>query len=316
MRKSLKWPIIVGTVAAFLLAACGGPPTETAPNFKVAFIADQGLGPDAIAVLELIRDEGADMVLHQGDFDYLGNPDAWDSQISGILGPSFPYFASIGNNDYPWEGTDGYQQKLLDRLSRIPDANCAGEYGVNAACAYQGLFFILSGVGEFGSGHATFIKEQLASDNSIWSICSWHANQKAMQVGLKGDEVGWEVYEECRKGGAIIATGHEHSYSRTKTLISTEFQTTDPEWPDPGLVHAGRGSTFVFVSGLGGDSIRAQQRCSRIPPYGCNEEWASIYDKNFGALFIEFNIDGDPRKAAGYFKNIDGEVVDSFTIIH
>jgi len=29
-------------------------------------------------VLGLIGSEGADMVLHQGDFDYQDDPDAWD----------------------------------------------------------------------------------------------------------------------------------------------------------------------------------------------------------------------------------------------
>ena len=81
------------------------------------------------------------------------------------------------------------------------------------------------------------------------------------------------------------------------------------------------GSTFVFVSGLGGRSIRGQERClpAATPPYGCNGEWASIYTSDqsatFGALFVEFNVDGDAKKARGYFKNIDGLIVDSFTII-
>jgi hypothetical protein len=33
-----------------------------------------------------------------------------------------------------------------------------------------------------------------------------------------------------------------------------------------------------------------------------------------GALFIEFHVDGDPWKAVGYFKNIAGAVVDTFTV--
>ena len=36
---------------------------------------------------------------------------------------------------------------------------------------------------------------------------------------------------------------------------------------------------------------------------------------NHGALFIDFHVDDDPRKARGYFKNIRGQVVDSFTVI-
>lgn len=290
---------------------------RTPPNFKVAFIGDQGLEANPEAVLQLISGEAADMVLHQGDFDYADNPDAWDAQINAILGPSFPYFATVGNHDVSaWAG---YQQKLLTRLAQIPGATCLGDYGVAAACTYQGLFFILSGVGTRGSDHATYIRDQLANDQSVWRICSWHKNQNAMQVGGKGNEVGWGPYEECRKGGAIIATAHEHSYERTKTLISTEFQTVDPLWPDPDLLRVGNGSTFVFVSGVGGRDVRDQERClPATPPYGCNGEWASIYTSTQGAkrgaLFIEFNVDGDPAKARGYFKNIDGVIVDSFAI--
>ena len=33
-----------------------------------------------------------------------------------------------------------------------------------------------------------------------------------------------------------------------------------------------------------------------------------------GALFIVFNVDGDPYKAYGYFKNVNGQVIDDFTI--
>ncbi|MCB0214740.1 MAG: metallophosphoesterase, partial [Anaerolineae bacterium] len=95
-------------------------PAYPPPDFTVAFIGDQGLGSDAQAVLDLIQSEGAAMVLHQGDFDYVNNPDAWDQQITDKLGASFPYFASVGNHDVgQWAG---YQQKLQARLDGIPEA--------------------------------------------------------------------------------------------------------------------------------------------------------------------------------------------------
>ena len=297
-------------------------PAETPPNFKVAFIGDQGLGSNAQAVLQLIQAEGADMVLHQGDLGYNESdpqtPTNWDNQIDAILGPNYPYFVSIGNHDVGQWST--YQQKLQERLDRIVGATCTGDLGVKAACHYQGLFFILSGAGTMDSGHAAYIRDQLAQDDSVWSICSWHKNQNAMQVGSKSDEVGWGPYEECRKDGAIIATGHEHSYERTKTLSNTQTQTVDPFWQDPDILRVGDNSTFVFVSGLGGKSIRNQDRClPTTSPFGCDGEWAHIYTSdqgaNYGALFIEFNVDGDPTKASGYFKNIDGVIVDSFIIL-
>jgi len=302
-----------------LVSPTPGSP-HTPPNFKVAFIGDQALREGAGKVLKLIRDEGAHMVLHQGDFDYAADPDAWEALIGDILGESFPYFASVGNHDViAWERPKGYRQKLLDRVSRIPQALCTGDYGVNGACTYQGLFFILSGAGTLGGGHAAFIKDQLALTDSTWSICSWHRVQSAMQIGGSSDQAGWDPYEECRKEGAIIATAHTHNYARTKTLTNIETQAVNPLWPEADLLGVYEGSTFVFVSGLGGKSIANQTRCfPATPPYGCKGEWARIYASQqqaaFGALFIQFHVDGDPYKARGYFKDINGNVIDTFTI--
>jgi len=36
--------------------------------------------------------------------------------------------------------------------------------------------------------------------------------------------------------------------------------------------------------------------------------WASTYSSDFGALFIEFYVDGDPKKARGYFKTTGGTI--------
>ena len=286
-------------------------------NFTVAFIGDQGPTSDALAVLVLIQSEGADMVLHQGDLDYEHDPSAWDQRINDVLGPDFPYFASIGNHDTgAWSE---YQQKLADRLARIPAATCTGDLGVKSSCSYQGLFFILSGVGTKGVDHEAYIRNELAQTTAIWRICSWHKNQRKMQIGGKDDGTGWGVYEACRESGAIIATAHEHSYSRTKTLISMQSQSIDPEWPHPQQVRVAPGASFVFVSGLGGISVRDQERClPSTPPYGCSGEWASIYASQqgatHGALFCAFDVSAQADKARCYFKDIGGVVADEFTI--
>jgi hypothetical protein len=34
----------------------------------------------------------------------------------------------------------------------------------------------------------------------------------------------------------------------------------------------------------------------------------------YGALFIRFHVDGDPKKARAYFKDINGRLADEFTI--
>ena len=288
--------------------------TTPPENFKVAFIGDQSLSSNAKAVLRLIKDENTDMVLHQGDFDYYDDPDRWDKQINEILGADFPYFASIGNHDI--RAWDGYQKKLQTRLEKIKGANCIGELGVKTSCMYKGLHFLLLGVGTKGKNYGPYISKNLEESPALWKLCTWHKNQTKMQTGGKGNEVGWEAYELCREGGAIIATGHEHSYSRTKTLSAMETQTIDSSCVDnvataDADVCVKKGSTFVFVSGISGHSVRRQKRGG--------EHWAKIYTKDqkakHGALFIEFNVDGQVNKARGYFKNIEGEVIDQFDIM-
>src|SRR3974390_2603474 len=102
MKKILS---LLAWAGIFLLLAWSLAPreilaeTSTPPNLKVAFIGDQGLGEEPKAVLTMIKAEGADLVIHSGDFDYADDPAAWDGQINGVLGPNFPYIGSIGNHD-------------------------------------------------------------------------------------------------------------------------------------------------------------------------------------------------------------------------
>ena len=328
------------------------PPTggsSTEPNLKVAFIADSNIGTNAKAVLQLIKEDnyllnskgtaGTDMVIHAGDMGYGDESNAraqeWENQLNSVLGNIYPYFYTKGNHDVT--GWSTYKQNLQARIDRINAQNsgaiqCTGALGEKSSCKYKGLFFLLTSPGEGFSGDgdiAPYIKSELANEGSTWSVCSWHKNQREMQIGGKSSETGWGVYEECRKGGAVIDTAHEHSYERTKTLIDTDAQTVDPQWPDPNNVRVNEddtsttsvdeGATFVFVSGIGGSSIRNQQRCLPTTyPYGCNGEWAKIYatdqGANYGALFIVFNVDGNPNKAKGYLKNINGQIVEEFVI--
>lgn len=302
---------------------------ETPANFKIAFIADQGTrskagavlqlitafftgnpgtGNKARAVLQLIKDEGANAVIHSGDFDYTDDPAGWDNTINSILGPDFPYFASIGNHDTKkWDGAQGYQHYLEARCNRLGVA-WKGDLGVQSSLKYKGIFIVFTAPGIRGIGHDKFIRDQLENDNSIWSICSWHRNMKKMQAGGNSDETGWGVYEEARKGGAIIATGHEHSYSRTYLLSDMQNQTIVSK---SDILVLTKGNSFAFVSGLGGKSVRSQKRNG--------DYFASIYTSDQkaspGVLFGEFNYNGVANLAHFYFKDIRGRVPDEFWVI-
>jgi hypothetical protein len=323
--SSFRPSLVVATlVTACLFAAPNAGASDTVPariappaNLKVAFIGDSGAGEDFARVLRLIRSEKADLVMHQGDFDYDGSPSTFETAINRVLGANFPYFVSVGNHDEgDWKKYAGIFKARYKRVDARPSTEDWSSQMYSLS--YKGLSMVF--IGENGDGaFPAFITNTFARDPHIWKICSWHENQTAMQVGTKEDEMGWGVYEACREAGAIVATAHEHSYHRTKTLTSMANQTVDPSCSDPANVCVSPGRTFVFVSGLGGHSIRNQARCLPTTyPYGCKKEWAKIYTSDqgatYGALFIVFNVDGDPHLARGYFKNIKGEVVDEFTI--
>ncbi|MGH7494262.1 MAG: metallophosphoesterase [bacterium] len=289
---------------------------QTPVNFKIAFMGDQGLRENARAVLNLIKKEGANAVVHLGDFDYEDDPAAWDAQINSILGSNFLYFACAGNHDaHSYYGSGGYQEFMIARMKRL-GIRWDGDLGVKSSFVSNGIFFVLTAPDVFGSGHANYIKEQLAKNNSIWRISGWHKNMTAMQAGGKSNETGWGVYEESRKGSAIIATAHEHSYSRTHLLSSCKNQTvastsdTLALSADDPVTSQDEGRTFVFVSGLGGKSIRDQEQSGKW--------WASIYTEtqraNSGALFGVFNFEGKQGLARFYFKDIEGNVPDEFYV--
>jgi hypothetical protein len=292
---------------------------ETPPEFKIAFLGDQGLGGDAEAVLRLVRDEGAEAVLHLGDFDYANDPAAWEAQIDSVLGREFPYFACVGNHDaLRFFGPGGYQERLAARMRRL-GIPWEGLLGVRSSFRYQGILVVTTAPGVFGRGdllYARYIRRALAADDSLWSISAWHENMRAMQVGGKGNATGWGVYEASRRGGAIVATAHEHSYARTHLLADVSEQvvasTSDrlALAADDPATREDEGRSFVFVSGLGGESVRDQERDG---PW-----WASVYTSDQGArpgaLFGVFHHRGDPRLARFYFKDIEGNVPDEFLV--
>jgi hypothetical protein len=325
-----------GTATGGAASGGTGNATSTDPNLLVAFIGDQGNGSSADAVLNLIKNEGAAATVHNGDFDYNSNPTAFENRVNNILGTNYPYFAVIGNHDAPaWNGTNGYGAKIAARIARVPEMQCTGNAGVKANCYFRGLHLVQSCVGtnEYTSVSCTkdsaeqvsFIRDSLATDNSIWSVCSWHKNQNDMQVGTKGNEAGWNAYKECMNAGAIVSTGHEHSYSRTLTL--TNVGNSGASHGAVGaynLMELGTGKTFVFVSGLGGNSVRAFDDASHDDDtwwssYYTSDEWkmngvVQSGTGTHGALFIRFNVNGDPKQATAYFKDINGRLVDTFAI--
>lgn len=304
------------------------PVTAPQPGTKLAFLGDQNANKNSRAVLDLVRAEGTHALVILGDFDYRWNPEEWDKMLVDHLGQGFPVFVVAGNHDvqrhirspYISIKWPEYKKKIERRLHATPDVHCRGEFGEQYTCDFRGVRLILVSPGLLGYDEhepGKYIEEELKS-NHLFSICGWHYNQSKLQTGDKRDQAGWDVYEECRKGGGIVATAHEHSYARTHLLSAFEPGIKVAATGDPLVLRPGE--TFVFHSGLGGHSVRHQRRHD---PW-----WAAVWNKDvpqvsvsdnpnrrYGALFCTFNVDGQENRAECYFKDIQEQVPDRFTII-
>lgn len=289
---------------------------QTPVNYKVAFFGDQGLGANALAVLNMIDQEGADMIMHDGDLDYTDDPQAWEDQVAQVFPADFPYFVVFGDKELNnLTGPGGYQERCETRMNTI-GVSWDGSLGIKSSYTYNGIFFVTTAPGVSGSNHSSYIRDQLAADNSIWRISVWHKNMTDMSPGLIGSPIGWEVYEESRKAGVMIITGDDHLYGRSHLMSSMENQTVSSTSDtlvltkdNPGTPED-EGRNFVAVSGLGGRGINEQRN------FG--SQWANVYSRlngaRPGALFGVFNYDGQPDLARFYFKDIDGNIADNFYV--
>ena len=292
-------------------------------NLKVAFVGDTADGTNWKAVLDLIKNEGASAIVTLGDMTYDADPNGWWTATESKVSTSFPVFLARGNHDdSSWSG---FLSKANSHLGGATRTNLTSRNDAYKT-VYRGLTLITIHKGDTAANINTLV----GSDNHIWRVCTWHQNQNKMQVGGKGDEMGWAVYEACRQQGAIILTGHEHSYERTKTMTNITNQTRDSTCSSGSSVCVGLNRTTVSVVGTGGTGLRGQTRCTPtsstkpFPSLNTSDPscpiWASIYTTNqgahFGALFITFNAGGVARKATAYFKDINNNVIDTYTITH
>lgn len=173
------------------------------------------------------------------------------------------------------------------------------------------MLFTLNGMGLAFTGHEEYNEEIFAANPSIvWKMCSWHNNNREYQVGGKLTSVDVELYDMCRRFGAIVATGHEHSYARTHLMSSyadNDFVSTNNTLNlEPGL-------NFAFCHGLGGRSIR--EYTGNLPN---NPWWAATAAQDdgveHGPLICTLNINGDIRRGECKFIDLNGRQWDSFSI--
>lgn len=291
---------------------------------KVAFVGDT-IRPKAQKVFKLIAGESADVVVHLGDFDYNHSPKLFETMLGSLGG--VPMIAVIGNHEYDvmkedkktWDrdASEKLKDKYVDVVkAHLPgDASCEGSPGLKHACAFRGVFIVLVAPGILGSqkDDAAWIKEKLKASKARWKVCAWHKPSTHIQAGTNGDGVGWDVYDACLEAGAIVATAHEHGYSRTFGLDQFEpnIRAVSTNASDP--IELSPNKTFTFVSAAGGRPFRKSGG-------NASKDWqAKVYMKEqnsegAGAVFCEFGFKAADQ-ADCYFKDVEKGEIDRWTLV-
>jgi len=273
--------------------------------FRVGYIGDIGESAAAVANLRMIAAERADLLVFEGDFTYVDRPDNFFRDLDATIGTQQRALFVIGNHDVArWTacaactGTapgvaanSGFTARINAHMARSGIASsCTGAVAENQVCQVNGgtMTFALSGVGTRGTGHAAYIDTVMSQSRAPWKICNWHKNQRIMQLNTKSDETGWAVYASCLAAGAMVATGHEHSYCRSVTMTNFQQGTLlDPTRANPQAVEFAAGRSIVFVSGLGGQSIRAWDNTLAANRWWTNNR-ATQNGASNGALFCDY----------------------------
>jgi len=317
-------------------------------NLKVLFLGDGDTNKSsAFNVFAHASQWKPDFVVYNADFDYrdcnkpgvIGYPEEWMRNFESYFGDT-PLFATIGNHDSMlWFERNNcglgkaWETVFKERYDRLRQTEfCSGgNIGIDNACYYKGFYMLEAGIGEISgqddSEQLKFISDALsAHPNAPWKLCSWHKNQRLLQLCTKSDSIGYKAYEECRKYGAIINNAHEHSYSRTHTM--RELSSSSRLIPDnkENDVTLDLGKTFVFVQGLAGASVRNE--CNGL---GDLDYWAAWAAGNghqnaqtnggrdpkgttYGSLFCTFKPNGIADRADCFFEDITGTKFDEFSI--
>jgi hypothetical protein len=347
-KKGLTaWAISLAALSATDILAAGARRLDAPPaNLKVAFTGDTDSSPEGEAVMQLVKKQGAQALVVAGDLNYeKSNAKAWEAQINKNLGEDFPVIAARGNHDKPWTSAGHYLDRLTNRWNKLQEAGVltwSGQPGMKSTVNFKGISFV-SVAPSNGVSHADsaqYIQDAAQTDGVMWRVSTWHENMPAFRgnasCGSGGDLVGWEVFEASRAVGAIIVNGHNHNYSRSKALKCTggacsvekmatcgengQVPIVDDSTPDPvGQVNLRPGATYVMLVGMGGHD---EGRISNTGPWwakqggsSCQAKGAPCTVASSGATICTFNPGGkDPRKALCEYIDIDGRIIDSYTL--
>lgn len=279
---------------------------------KIGFVGDTGARSNAKDTLDMFKDLGVDLVVHLGDLDYEDDPNKMEDLLDDTLGPNFPVLYIIGNHDINnWTEYIALNKKRIEKTSAA-DIYCEGNQGVSGYCIYKGVFIEMIGYGTLcdSSQHLETARRNLQSTpQADWRVCAWHKVHSSFQLGSESTEVSLKMYNTCIEEGAIVMTGHNHSYGRTKPIRDAETKSVSSSYS------LRKGKTLIFLNGVGGRALY-----SGNDEYYKNPWWDITYTATsnpraeHGGVVCTFksNGDGNCKYIAGDSRHVLDDV--SFSI--
>lgn len=333
-------------IATFLLNVAWAE-VNSVEEIKVALIGDTEAGVNFGAVLKMIEEENANVVMINGDLGYKSKPEQWKNRVISSINPDLlPVIGTLGNHDVEKNNARVYISIFNDfktKTNRLKE-RCTGQTNlsqgsditaVDEVCTFGNVSIIGNAIGQVFS--TSYLEQRLESKlksipETHWKLVGYHFTLSKMTPTGKKDEATYKFFDLIRQYGAIGAQAHTHSAMAT-CPIASPFKLGSPiqchvqfNHPEDRFVLPGTG---IYVdSSLGGKEARARKICRNPNDSGCehmvdiisNEGYTrtdGVKKTNFnrmGALFFIFNEGGDPSKARAYFKSIDGQVIFKFNI--
>lgn len=271
---------------------------------RLAFFGDSTTTDHAKSVLQMIKNNDVDAIIHLGDLDYDYNPPAMEEHINSVFSEEYPYIYIIGNHET--EVWNQYQQNNYNRLlNQSGDIKiyCKGNHGVQSYCLVNGIEIILSGIDILCDNHESYISNKLQESNAKWKICGWHKNHSSFQLSDKTDEVGLSMYQNCINHGALIMTAHSHIYARTYPITNAEYKTITNDYT------VFPGQSMIFSIGTGGAGLSSEKNNNRS-----NFWWNAAFTRDHllevGALICDFTI----GSVTCHYKTFNDHILDSVTL--
>jgi Calcineurin-like phosphoesterase len=307
------------------------PPPGSAFSFGVA--GDWGQNSNTTAVLNAVKNSGANFAIALGDFSYVpGNSEtAWCNFVKGTVGSSYPFELISGNHeDAVRDGQiNNYITCLPHRLSPL-----TGLYGKQYYFDYPtgsplarfinispGLTFPDDGFYDYSLNSTRYNWVSTAIDNARsagikYVVVSMHKYCISLVSG--SCEAGADLMNLLvQKKVDLYIQAHDHAYSRSKQLaFKGNCQSITPGQFNSNCVadsdnqFAYGAGTVIATVGVGGVGINSQNGSDPEAGYFSTFQ-GSNSNPTFG--FLKFTI-SPTSISAQFVKGAGGNYTDSFTI--